>query len=110
MGGSTVSAHIKQLNATRAAQGKEPVHVEVVAVEKASPKLALAHLWNVFVELRNAAGGSGFGPVPVSFQDIETYGRLHGIDFEPWEVNVLHTLDVKYIQSWAAAQKNKVRE
>lgn len=65
------------------------------------PPLELVHIWGVFTDLRNAAGSSGFGPAPITYQEIDAYSRLMQIEFEPWEVELFKELDVLCIRIWS---------
>jgi hypothetical protein len=51
------------------------------------------YLWNWYVELASARGGSGFGPNPIGFCDIEAWARLTGRRPIPWEVETLRRMD-----------------
>ena len=60
-------------------------------------------IWNAFAELHAARGGSGFGPLPISYAEIESYLRVSGERLAPWEVKALRGLD----DQWLAARAKK---
>lgn len=60
-----------------------------------------AHLWDTFLELHRARGGSGFGPSPISHADIEAWVRLKAWPLRPWEVDAIRALDEAYFASQA---------
>jgi len=69
--------------------------------ERRPPELPLdfAHVWNSFIELHNARGGSGFGPNPISYTEIASYRAVTGADLSPWEVKVIRALDTLYLET-----------
>ena len=46
----------------------------------------------MFLDLSAARGGTGYGPLPVTFPEIEAWTRLYG-SLEPWEINLIRELD-----------------
>ncbi|MFE1598183.1 phage tail assembly chaperone [Methylobacterium sp. ID0610] len=51
-----------------------------------------AHLWEMFWELEETRQ-AGWGPLPITYREIEAYGRLMGGLPLPWEVRVLLAMD-----------------
>lgn len=66
-------------------------------------------LWTVFLQLHGARGG-GMGPAPISMSDLLAYQQLHGIELNPWELDVLHQLDQVALSAAAEQQKNETRK
>ena len=54
---------------------------------------AAAYLWQWYMEIAAARGGSGFGPNPLSFTEIEAWSRLTGNRPGPWETGTLRAFD-----------------
>lgn len=88
-GGGSLGDHLASI---RRQQGKE---------ERKAPELPLdfAHIWNAFIELHQARGSNGFGPVPISHMEIASYRAVTGVDLSPWEVKVIRALDTLYIET-----------
>jgi hypothetical protein len=55
--------------------------------------VALTYLWRAFHRLRRRKGGSGFGPSPIEWSDIDAFVRNSGLRFAPWEVEMIEALD-----------------
>ena len=53
----------------------------------------IAYLWEWFRELDGARGSNGFGPMPVSYAELDAWARLTGRHTLPWEVRWLMLLD-----------------
>ena len=60
-----------------------------------------------FEELSRGRGSSGFGPNPLSWTDIETWRRLMNVHLERWEVKLLKTLDLLYLNALHESQKQE---
>jgi hypothetical protein len=71
----------------------------VVAPELASlPQVPLesAHIWRWFLDL-NAPRGATFSVNPISWTDTASYFGLKRIRPDPWEVDLLRSLDDAYL-------------
>ena len=55
--------------------------------------LCVRHLWDWWQELHLARGSSGFGPVPLSWSDIDAWARLTGARPSPPELRAIMALD-----------------
>lgn len=75
---------------------------ELASVPKLSPYAR--HVWAFFEELHRARGYTGFGPLPISFRDIEAWQGLMGQRLDPWELRAILAIDAEYI---ASASKTK---
>lgn len=63
------------------------------------------HVWYIFQELDHARGSSGFGPMPISFTEIEAYSRLKKLNLSPEEVTLIRIADDAYFRVYAEMQK-----
>lgn len=63
----------------------------VLACPPAPPELS--YLRRIYDRLRRRKGGTGFGPAPVEWPDIDAFLRHSGLRLEPWEVEVIEDLD-----------------
>lgn len=50
--------------------------------------LEMSYLWRIFVELRNSSTNA------ISFQEMDAYVRLTGINLSPAEVDLIRELDL----------------
>ena len=65
--------------------------------------VALQPLWHAFVQLNDSRNGeSGIAPT-----EIEAYGRLHGVCFNPWEAETLMAIDRAWRSAGAEQQQRK---
>ena len=53
---------------------------------------AVADASGAFLELSTTRGGTGYGPLPITFAEIEAWSRLRGA-LEPWEIDLICKLD-----------------
>lgn len=66
----------------------------------------VAHLWSWFHQLHNTRGG-GFGPAPITFQEVFAWASLLQIEPTPWEIEQLMMLDRIWFKVQAERDKNK---
>ena len=86
-GGSSVGDHIK---AAKRQTGKPP--------PKAPPLPAEAtHLWDTFIEVAARRQNSGWGPLPITHQQLESWSRLKAWPLAPWEVDAIMALDSTFM-------------
>jgi len=65
----------------------------------------MSFMWGCYSDLDLSRTSSGFGPNPLSYAEIEAYGRLIGIDWRPWQVRALKMLDAAFLQFCAKRQQ-----
>lgn len=53
----------------------------------------LGHVVDAFWQLRRAAGSNGMAPNAIAFTEIECWQRLHGVEFDPMEVELISVMD-----------------
>lgn len=58
----------------------------------------VAHIWTAFCELSQGRQ-SGFGRLPFTWAEIESYARLVRLRLHAWEVRALRALDVEHLNS-----------
>lgn len=59
------------------------------------------YLWGWFCDLNDARGHTGFGPSPITYQDIMAWAILMGIAPSPWDVEQIRMLDRTYFSEKA---------
>jgi hypothetical protein len=47
--------------------------------------------------MRRRKGGTGFGPSPIEWPDIDAFVRHARLDLTPWEVEIVEMLDDLYL-------------
>jgi hypothetical protein len=62
---------------------------------------ALGYLWIAFLRLAARRQSYGFGPVRLSWVEIDAFNRLSGTKLKPWEIEIIEALD----DCWMAAQR-----
>lgn len=65
------------------------------------------HVWKMFIELNNARGSNGFGVNPISYTEIYSYCKLHEIDIDDWELELLKVFDRKVLEIYAEQQEKQ---
>lgn len=53
----------------------------------------LSYLWARFTRLRNRRTSNGFGSNPITWQDMVFFSQLTGVQFRPWEIEIIEDLD-----------------
>lgn len=56
----------------------------------------MADAFDGFLSLSAARGGTGYGPLPIPFSEIDAWSRLHG-GAEAWEIRLIRELDRVWI-------------
>jgi len=54
--------------------------------------------WRWFVALTETRGRDLSGPLPISFAEIEAYGRLTGTPFQPHHVALIRAVDTAWLK------------
>lgn len=65
------------------------------------PPDQVEYLWRWFGEISLARGSSGWGPLPISYMEIDAWSRLTSTVLEPWEVDAIRRLDMIYLSAQA---------
>jgi len=65
-------------------------------------------VWEDFINL-SSSRQSGFGISPLSYTEIKNYGDLMGIEFEPWEVNMIKLFDRVTVAEVNKQQEKKAK-
>lgn len=58
-----------------------------------------AHIWRAFLELNDTRGSTGYGPAPLSRQEIRNWERDELQPLEQWERRALLRIDAAYRHS-----------
>lgn len=93
-GGSTLRQHLAGMWER---SGVEP---RLLADAPALP-VELEPLWQDFTELHASRAQTGFGPLRITFAEIEAFQRVRGGKFLPWQIDAIRRADAAYISSRA---------
>ncbi len=63
-----------------------------------------SELWAIFRELHSCRGSSGFGPLKITFADLDAYQRVSGTRLAPWELDAIRRADNAFLKDWAERQ------
>lgn len=55
-------------------------------------------LWSIFLDLNAARGSNGWGPNPISHQEIESWAWLRREPVRPHELDILRAMDAAYLE------------
>lgn len=86
-----------------AKSGREP---ETLANTPCLPD-GLERLWADFAEMHDSRGSTGFGPMRITFADIDAWQRVGGVTLAPWEIAAIRKADNAYLANFAAEHKGK---
>jgi hypothetical protein len=62
---------------------------------KVSP--LISYLWDDYSEIAKGRE-QGMGVCRISHREIQAYEHLYGIEFEPWEIEILREIDDVYVE------------
>lgn len=96
--GSPLLAH---LQAAWRASGKMP---EMLATAPAIPEGA-GKLWQDFLQLHGSRGSTGWGPMRITFADMQAWQVLTGSMLKPWEVDLIRKADDLWLSEFAPKPK-----
>lgn len=64
-------------------------------------------LWRIFGELNGCRGNNGFGPVRITYTDIDAFQRVSGTVLQPWEREAIKRADQAFLEDWARRQPKR---
>lgn len=96
-----LSAHLKQAAKQLGKDPEEFLKAHQVQDAPPEPPYALLWQWQVFLELDRRRQSSGYGPQPISFQEIASWEHLMVVNLRPWEVRLFADLDDVYLKAWS---------
>lgn len=62
-------------------------------------------LWRDFLALHDSRGSSGFGPMRITFNDIDAWQRVTGAKLKPWEIDLVRQADNLWLSDFAPKPK-----
>lgn len=104
-GGKSIGAHYRQL--ARSKRVNPDVFLEETLGIQPIPSL-FWHVWEIFAEL-SLSRQSGFGgPQPIQYSEIVAWATLHRRPLLVWEVDVIKSIDVVFLQYLAEREKKRL--
>lgn len=67
-----------------------------VELETPTAEWIVSQFWEL-----HATRGGGYGPGPISYQELKAYIELTGIDLSPWVIEQIRMLDRMYLSAYA---------
>lgn len=64
-------------------------------------------LWRIFGELHSCRGSTGFGPMRITYTDLDAFQRVSGTVLASWERDAIRHADVAFLNDWAARQPKR---
>lgn len=64
-------------------------------------------LWRIFGELHSCRGTTGFGPMRITYTDLDAFQRVSGTTLQPWERDAIRKADNAYLADYAARQPKR---
>jgi hypothetical protein len=95
--GCTAREHLEKENRNRQLLGKEPPP----QLEPMELPYMLNYLWSWFCDLSGGRGYAEFGPLPLSYSEIQAWAALTKNEPTAWEVNVLKQIDREFLSEAA---------
>ena len=78
--------------------GKQLEDIEQANADAIFPDVA-SHLWVAFTQLHDGRTYGMSGPNPISYDIIDSWCRLSGIDLSYWEIEIIKSLDNLWIKT-----------
>ena len=78
--------------------GKQVEDVEEFNASALFPDVA-AHIWATFIELHDGRTYGMSGPNPLSYEGIQAWSNLVGLELLPWEIELIKSLDNLWIKT-----------
>jgi hypothetical protein len=66
---------------------------------------ACEELWRIFGELHSCRGNTGFGPMRITYTDLDAFQRVSGTTLRPWEREAIFRADKAYLSDWSERNK-----
>lgn len=63
------------------------------------------HVWRTFSRLHHRRASGGFGPSPITWQDLDAFIRVVRQPLAPWEIEAIEACDDAFLQAQAKAGK-----
>jgi hypothetical protein len=67
-------------------------------------------VWEFFVDLHHTRGSSFSGAEPIRYAEIEAYGRLMQVPFQPQHVSMIRAIDQLWIEKARAVEAEPTNE
>ena len=64
----------------------------------------LRYIYNWFVDVNPS--GYGFGPVKVSYMELEAFSKMRMVDLRPWEAELIVDLSILNLEVWNYLKNN----
>lgn len=88
------------------ATGEKPVELE--RLQSMDCPYDCFHVWTVFQALCTTRSSNGFGPNPITYQEIIAYMQCGGIWLDSEEIDILKQIDVIYMDKMNAFLSKKM--
>jgi hypothetical protein len=62
-------------------------------------------LWRIFGELHGCRGNNGFGPLRITYADIDAFQRVSGVRLQAWELDAIRRADQAFLADWSKRNK-----
>lgn len=61
---------------------------------------AMEGVWLDFLDVCGKRGSAAHGPAPLTYPDLESWGRLTGADVSPWRVRAIMAVDRVFLDAF----------
>lgn len=68
-----------------------------------------AHVWDAFMEISRGRSYGMAGPNPISYENINSWQSLSGVELSLWEVKVIQSLDELWLEIMQEDKSKNVR-
>jgi hypothetical protein len=71
---------------------------------------SIIHIWYWFQQLSRTRSSNGFGQDPISYNEINAWSQLTGVDPEPIEVQAIMVIDSVFMSMQAKAIEKRSKK
>ena len=97
-GSATVRDHLAQAEAANPGLVIQELHPD-------PPPQEVAHLWGYFLQISRERNNGGFGPSPISSQNISYWQQLREIELMPFEIDAILAIDEGFMEEMSDRMK-----
>lgn len=70
----------------------------------------LSALWLDFAQMHECRGSTGFGPMRISFADVQAFQAINRVRHEPWEIEAIRRADNAFLAQVAQRHAEESRQ
>lgn len=74
------------------------------------PPYRTEYLWRLFIDVGSCRGINESGPQPISWSELDAWGRVNGLNLTSYEVEAIRKLDSRYLKIVGDHRRQRMEE